>query len=54
MKTKEEIEDRISTYEHYIREWVSEDEISYWREIKLCKRLINELEWILELEWTLR
>jgi hypothetical protein len=48
MKTKEEIQEQINMYKHFIQEWIEDDETRYHYEIKLMNRLIRELEWILE------
>jgi len=48
MKTEEEIKDQIKLYEYYIKQWRLENETQYYHEIKLVKRLIEELEWVLE------
>ncbi len=48
MKTEEEIKDQINMYKHFVKEWREENEVFYWYEIKISERIVQELEWILE------
>lgn len=49
MKTKEEIQDQINLYKYYIEQWRQENEVQYWYEIKTSERIVQELEWVLNI-----